>query len=530
MTSPDTDSTSRFSARVAPFWLNPATVKGTVAVGAGVALLLLPEASAFLLRLVLGAALVVSGVSDLWFKATGRERGRLRGVAEAVIAVAAGGVRVVAVIVAGYLVVRGVGVIGASLRERRRGEPWIIDITRGIFQIVLGGITLLIPEAVIAGILAFGAVIAIVIGGIMLAYGIRADTEEELVDVDAATVGQLLLDWLRARDVGDPRREEISEDLYFEEPERVAKLTAWWVMLLLSVAIATFGVMQDSTAVVIGAMLIAPLMTPILGTAGAIVNAWQGRIVSSMTLVVAGVAAAIGLAFIIGQWIPAIVPLEVNSQVTSRVSPNIVDMLIALAAGAAGAYANVDRRVSASIAGVAIAVALVPPLGVVGLTLQAGLFGDAFGAFLLFLTNFVSIILAAVGVFFLTGYAPFQELQENRAEVAVVLRTVAVAALVIMVPLFFTAEGVISTAGRQEGAQQAVADWLGDDSTLTALRINVDGADVDVFLTGSGQLPAVDDLQDALTQAFGTPAAVRVEYAESQVIESSESGGLAGSL
>jgi len=293
-------------------------------------------------------------------------------------------------------------------------------------------------------------------------------------------------------------------------------------MLLLSVAIATFGIMQDSTAVVIGAMLIAPLMTPILGMAGAIVNAWRRRIVESMTLVVLGVGASIGLAFIIGQWIPVIVPLDVNSQVISRISPNLVDMMIALAAGAAGAYANVDKRVTASIAGVAIAVALVPPLGVVGLNLEAGLFADAFGAFLLFLTNFVSIVLAATAVFFLTGYAPFQEMQQNREEVGGVLCTVAIAALVIMVPLVFTAEGILSTAGRQDSAQTAVSEWLGEDSTLTALPVNVDGADVGVFLTGTAEIPSVEDLEDALTESFGTPAGVRVEHAETIVIEHTE--------
>ena len=534
MTDHDTEPTSRLSSRVEPFWLNPATIKGTLAIVAGLTMLAAPEASTFLLRIVIGGALVISGGSDLWFKARGREEGRLRGVAEALITIAAGlvfllwptnTIRVLALIAAAYLVVRGVSVVAASINQRRNEEPWIIDVSRGGFQIVLGVIVAVIPEAVIAGVLAAGAVMAIVIGAIMLAYGIRVNTDDELVDVDAATVGQLLVDWLDARDVGDERREEISDALFFEEPDRIAKLTAWWVMLLLSVAIATFGIIQDSTAVVIGAMLIAPLMTPILGSAAGIVNAWQGRIVSSMALVVTGVGASIGLAFIIGQWVPAIVPLEVNTQVTSRISPNIVDMLIALAAGAAGAYANVDKRVSASIAGVAIAVALVPPLGVVGLNLEAGLISDAFGAFLLFLTNFVSIVLAATGVFFLTGYAPFQKLQEDRGEVKVILRTVAVAALVIMVPLFFTAEGVLSTAGRQDSAQTAVSDWLGEDATLTALRVSVDGTDVNVFLTGTGAIPAVEDLEDSLTEAFGTPAGVRVEHAETTVVEYTEAEG-----
>jgi hypothetical protein len=166
---------------------------------------------------------------------------------------------------------------------------------------------------------------------------------------------------------------------------------------------------------------------------------------------------------------------------------------------------------------------------VAGLTLEAGQLADAFGAFLLFLTNFVSIVLAATVVFFLTGYAPFQKLKKNRAEVAPILRTVVIAALIIMLPLIFTAEGVLATAGRTDSAQAAVGDWLGEDSTLTVLRVSVDGIDVDVFLTGSGELPPVEDLADSLTEAFGTPAGVRVEYAETLVVEYTEAPDGTGS-
>jgi uncharacterized membrane protein len=145
------------------------------------------------------------------------------------------------------------------------------------------------------------------------------------------------------------------------------------------------------------------------------------------------------------------------------------------------------------------------------------------------LTNFVSIVLAATVVFFLTGYAPFQELKQNRAEVGPILRTVVIAALIIMLPLFFTAEGVLSTAGRTDSAQSAVGDWLGEDSTLTALRVSVDGADVDVFLTGSGEVPPIEDLADLLTESFGIPAGVRVEYAETMVVEYTDSQDGTGS-
>jgi uncharacterized hydrophobic protein (TIGR00271 family) len=516
----------RVSSRIEPFWLNPATVKGTIAITAGLFILAAPEASAFVIRVVLGIALIVSGASSLWFTIRHRTRRSRRSAVEAGIALVAGvlllliptqTLRVVVVIGAGYLLIRGVGVLVAANSLRRRGQAWAVDLVRGLFYISVAVAVALLPVAVVSGLRLVLAAGAVVLGAIMLVYGIRERTDDEVVDIDVASVTELINNWLLERDIGPERRDRVGDGLFFEGEARASKLAAWWVMLLLSVAIATFGIIQDSTAVVIGAMLIAPLMTPILGTAAGIVNTWTKRIAASAGLVAAGAGAAVGLAMVIGQWVPIIVPLAQNSQVTSRVSPNIVDMLIALAAGAAGAYANVDDRVSDSIAGVAIAVALVPPLGVVGLTLQAGMFEDSFGALLLFLTNLVSIILAATVVFFLTGYAPYRSFQENRARVFSLIRTVALAAIIIMIPLAITAEDVISRSSRIRIANDAVTEWL-DGSALAALRVDVSGSDVSVFLTGPGDVPDLQDLGTDLTEGFGTDVGIRVEHAATTVV------------
>ena len=524
---PGDDATdNRGSGWVLPFWLNPATVKGSLAILVGLSLLYAPRISESLLQLVLGLGLIVAGLSDLWFKLLRRGRRRFGGVIEAVAAIAAGigllvwpnaTVGIIGLILALYLLTRGLVAVVGALRQRRHDDRWKLDFSRGSLALALGLIALIIPAAVLVGFTVFLAAAAVIVGGVMLSYGLRVRSAAESADIDAESVSFIMVSWIRDRDVGDPRRDEIGESLFFEQPSQVAKLASWWVMLLLSVAIATFGIMQDSTAVVIGAMLIAPLMTPILGSAAAIVNAWPGRLKRSILLVFLGVTAAVGLAFIIGQWLPTIFPLATNSQITSRVSPNLIDMLIALAAGAAGAYASVDRRVSSSIAGVAIAVALVPPLGVVGLQLQAGEYSDASGAFLLFLTNFVSIILSAILVFLLTGYADLKRLRENRDSIGAGLRTVVFAALLILVPLVFTGQGVISSASRQASAQDAVAEWLGEDSTLDTVRVTVEDFAVDVLLSGNGSVPQLSDLEEDLTEAFGGPVSIRVEYIPAEV-------------
>ena len=135
-----------------------------------------------------------------------------------------------------------------------------------------------VPASLSEGVLVGGAAVAIVTGGILLAYGLRVGApEQSTLDVTSASTPDILWDWVRTEDVGTRRRDELADSLYFENPGRMQKLAAWWVMLLLSVSIATFAVLQDSTAVVIGAMLIAPLMTPILGLSGALVNGWTRR-------------------------------------------------------------------------------------------------------------------------------------------------------------------------------------------------------------------------------------------------------------
>ncbi len=525
---------AQLSARVEPFWLNPATIKGTVAIVGGVAILGFPAESLLVLRIVLGAALIVTGLADLWFHLRGRKDGnRIRDIGEGLLTVGLGvlflvfpakTLHVIMLIAGVYLAVRGVIVIAGAIKSRG-SETWALDLARGLFFIVFAAFMLLLPEAVFSGFIVALAAAAVVLGGVMLAYGMQHHNEDALVDVDAGSVSQIVRDWMMLQDVGDARRDEIDDGLYFEQPDRTNKLVAWWVMLLLSVAIATFGILQDSTAVVIGAMLIAPLMTPIIGTAAGAVNGWPMRVTSSLGMVAAGVGASIGLAFIIGAWAPQLIPLATNSQVTSRVNPNIIDMGIALAAGAAGAFASVNKRVSASIAGVAIAVALVPPLGVVGLTLHAGMLSDAFGALMLFMTNLVSIILAAMVVFALTGFAPVSKMRENANQIKRVAIAVGIAALVIATPLAFTVSSIIQTAAHQTEARKATETWLEDAPELEIGRIDVDGSEVSIIVTGPEAIPAIQDLEDALAEAFGKPATVTVEHIPAIVVVYSDEKG-----
>ncbi|MEZ5143183.1 MAG: DUF389 domain-containing protein [Acidimicrobiales bacterium] len=182
------------------------------------------------------------------------------------------------------------------------------------------------------------------------------------------------------------------EQLFFEGPELKRRLSGFWLLLVLAAVIASAGVVADSTATVIGAMIVAPLMTPILGTVLAIVLADRANLLRCVALVVAGAAAVIAVGWVLGLLVDLPVVAATNGQVAGRVTPRLVDLVAALATGAVGSVALARDDISDTLPGVAIAISLVPPLAVVGLTLESGAGDQALGALLLFLTNVCAIL------------------------------------------------------------------------------------------------------------------------------------------
>lgn len=172
------------------------------------------------------------------------------------------------------------------------------------------------------------------------------------------------------------------------------------LMLILSVGLASLGLSEDSSATIIGAMIIAPLGQPIVAFGGAIALGWRMQSFRMMGIIILGAVSSILIAYIIGFALPDITP---NQQILIRTSPDLRDLGIALLAGAAGAYGYYRSEYSSILAGVAIAVALVPPLCTCGIMLEQGHYILASGSFLLFVTNFTGITFSAILVFFLLG-------------------------------------------------------------------------------------------------------------------------------
>lgn len=172
-------------------------------------------------------------------------------------------------------------------------------------------------------------------------------------------------------------------------------------MLGLSSVIATLGLLADSVAVIIGAMIIAPLMGPILGIAYSATVSNRRLLRRSMLTLSTGIILTITTA-----WLTTLIVglRTVSPEILSRTNPTLLDLGIALAAGSAGAFANSRRRIADALPGVAIAVALVPPLSVVGIGLAFAQKTLSLGAFLLFATNLVGIIFSGSLVFLFQSY------------------------------------------------------------------------------------------------------------------------------
>lgn len=176
----------------------------------------------------------------------------------------------------------------------------------------------------------------------------------------------------------------------------------FFAMVVLSCTVATYGLLSNSTAVIIGAMLIAPLIGPILGGAMAVTSNNNELLEKSIKAEILGAITAVLLAVILTLILPG---AHLTEEIFSRTKPTILDLIIALASGAAGTYAMCVKPQSATLPGVAIATALMPPLCVVGIGLAKQDFSIVSGAFLLFLANMIAINVAAIATFKIAGFS-----------------------------------------------------------------------------------------------------------------------------
>ncbi|BCN92223.1 hypothetical protein THMIRHAM_00080 [Thiomicrorhabdus immobilis] len=202
---------------------------------------------------------------------------------------------------------------------------------------------------------------------------------------------------------------------------------SYLVLMVLSTLLATVGLFANSAPVIIGAMILAPLMAPIISLSMGVLRQNIDLISSSLKTLSIGMILALGFGILLS----LITPLqEINSEIGARLSPTILDLAVAIISGIAAAYANARSEVAKSLAGVAIAVALVPPLAVSAIGIAWLSWSTFSGAFLLFITNLFGIVLAAALTFLVMGFSPFHLAKKG---VAYALGFV----LIVSIPLSF---------------------------------------------------------------------------------------------
>ena len=269
------------------------------------------------------------------------------------------------------------------------------------------------------------------------------------------------------------------------------------MMLTLSAVVAVMGLELNSAAVVIGAMLLAPLMQPVLATGACLSMALFSKALGALTKVVLATAWVVFLAYVIARFLPE---REFTAEILSRTKPDIRDLVVALAAGTGGAYATVREDASASLPGVAVAVALVPPLGAIGITMEAGDSDRALGALLLYTTNLSAIILVSIIVFVATGFVPPRRLISTLPRLA--MASVVLAALVIAVayPLYGAAQSTIRANNDLADAEAIVDNWLGDVDLQRTVRF--DDGSLTVELQGFEAPVNQGEVEAALADRF----------------------------
>lgn len=173
------------------------------------------------------------------------------------------------------------------------------------------------------------------------------------------------------------------------------------ILTITACLIATFGLLSNSTAVIIGAMIVAPLMMPLRGLAFGALEGYPVLFRRSITSLGVATIVALLLATFLGRLVGF---PDFGSEVLARTEPTLIDLGIAVVAGGLSGFAKVRPKVSDALAGTAIAVALMPPLCVVGLSLSQGLWQYSWGAFLLYITNLLGITVACMLVYIMAGY------------------------------------------------------------------------------------------------------------------------------
>ena len=312
-----------------------------------------------------------------------------------------------------------------------------------------------------------------------------------------------------------------AKDLSFMLNQTSIPSFGFYFMLTLATMIATLGLLSNSAATIIGAMIVAPLMGPIISAAYGLVSADYRLLERSLLTVITGTLLVIAISSMTAY---AIGIRVVGIEILARTNPTLLDLGVAVSAGAAGGFSMTRKSISNAIAGVAIAVALVPPLCVlgiglglgndtaVGLGLSLGDRGIVPGSFLLFITNFVGIVISAGLVFLLQSYG-------NAQKAILGLIAAALSLLLVSYPLGFSLHRLLVRAQIYHSLSDIKLqrpDLFADLSGYAwNVRFDEDIVYVEMDLIAPAEAMGADRVAmigEAIASSISTPVKVKVKF------------------
>ena len=230
--------------------------------------------------------------------------------------------------------------------------------------------------------------------------------------------------------------EEQYQSLFSSLRDEAKSSSTFMTLMFLSTLLATVGLYLNSSSVIIGAMLLAPLMQPIVSFSMGVLRGDKSIYISSIKTILIGICIALVSSFLFA----LIMPYDLlTNEMQGRLKPTILDLIVALISGVAAAYAKNNEKISGSLVGVSIAVALVPPIAVSGIGLGWFDFDMFYHAFLLFLTNFAGIVFAASLLFLAQGFSPLHRAKKG------LLFSLGVA-LIVSIPLYLSFKSIVEDA------------------------------------------------------------------------------------
>lgn len=292
----------------------------------------------------------------------------------------------------------------------------------------------------------------------------------------------------------------------------------YYLMVVLSCSIATLGLIINSPAVIIGAMLLAPLMSPIIGIGLASIIGDARILRSSMIALFGGAALAISLSFLLtleNKLLPFVSLQEIPGEILSRTRPTPIDLVIALAGGIAAAYALTKPNLSAALPGVAIATALMPPLCTIGTGLALGRLDIAGGATLLFITNAITIAFASAFVFFLRGFSASARRTGQRLPRSLIISAILV--ILLLVPLTIFSVKFFREAADNRMINQVVSLEVGKLPGARLLDINTVREEnnlamvITIRTRNAINYDTVVRLQENIVAALDRPISLKIE-------------------